>query len=56
MKFTNALSEPHDSFVTISLALTDLMTDAESPARARSAYCNWTLLYHIREAHMSNFD
>ena len=55
-KLADALGDIRDSLVTVSMALTDLVTETPSPARDEVMVEVERYLCRIREAHKRDFD
>lgn len=55
-KLADALGDIRDSLVTVSMALTDLVTDTPSPDRDEVMVEVECYLCRIREAHRRDFD
>jgi hypothetical protein len=56
IKLADALGDIRDSLVTVSMALTDLVTETPSPARDEVMVEVERYLCRIREAHKRDFD
>lgn len=56
IRLAKSLGDMRDSWVQISLALTDLVTETPSPARDEMRIAVERYLFRIREANRSDFD